>query len=42
MRPLLAHSRIVTLAVLLLLPAVTRQVPREDPRARRAMTENGF
>ncbi len=22
--------------------AVTRQVPREDPRARRAMTENGF
>ena len=25
-----------------LVRAVTRQVPREDPRARRAMTENGF
>ncbi len=24
-----------------LLRAVTRQVPKEDPRARRAMTENG-
>ncbi len=30
------------IAVLTLAFAVTRLVPREDPRARRAMTENGF